>query len=346
MADEFGFETGSPGVYQGYLEELLDQLEVQETGGHEPMIYEDRLEELLDRLEAQEAGGYLSEVTSSSKPRPGATTPPCPARTAGAQPVVVLDRFDFDKDKLKPLHDELVQRIARQVAMSWSSPRPIEVIRLVGHTDPVGTDNYNLALGLRRAREVQSALWLAIELQRRVHWRARVTNVTKLVIIPDSQGARDPVGNNRTPEGRACNRRVEVFLETKAAPPPPPPPGPTGPLPGTPTIRHCSLSDPDCGPPVTTTPVPEPPQSPITQRPGQTLPPLPPSSGKKPTTGEMIRKKLDDALSGLPAWMRGPVRNLILNSASEFALSQGLQALGITGAAQNAFLAVWRALKQ
>jgi hypothetical protein len=55
---------------------------------------------------------------------------------------------------------------------------------------------------------------------------------------------------------------------------------------------------------------------------------------------------LDDALRPLPAWLRGPVRNLILNSASELAMSQGLNALGITGPAQNAFLAVWRAIKQ
>jgi outer membrane protein OmpA-like peptidoglycan-associated protein len=202
MTDEFGFEIGSSEAYEGHLEELLD------------------------RLEAQEGGGYLSEVSSSSGSRPGARSRPCPARSAGTQPTDALDRFDVDKAELKPFHHEIVQRLGRQVAASWSTQHPIRVIRVVGYTDPVGTKDYNLALGMRRARQVQSALSVAIELQRRAHWRVRVAKVNTVVVItPSTEGVRDPVANNGTPEGRACNRRVEVFLEAAGpwltGPPPP-----------------------------------------------------------------------------------------------------------------------------
>jgi Putative peptidoglycan binding domain/OmpA family len=267
--------------------------------------------------------------------------PQCTSTYLGAGPTAVLDRFAFDAPKpgwlsgsaLKPFHHPIVQSLAQRVVASWDTRTPMRLVRLVGHTDPVGTNAYNLNLGGRRALEVQNALKAAIE-------ALRPGLSAQITFIPDTEGERCPVGDNRKADGRVRNRRVEVFLrsaQTTTTPARPP-------LPGTPIWKGCRLTDPFCDP-IGITPVPQPPPSPITRRPGQPLPPAPPSPGRQPSIGSRLRKMLDDALGRLPTWLRKPVRNLILNSASEAALSQGLDALGVTGPTKNAALAVWRAIK-
>ncbi len=58
--------------------------------------------------------------------------------------------FDFDSDTLAPAARDVVQanvRCMRQLG--------IAAVHLTGHTDPRGTEEYNLALGERRARTVR-----------------------------------------------------------------------------------------------------------------------------------------------------------------------------------------------
>ncbi len=337
MTDEYGFESATYEAEEQLLEEILDRLEVQEGEGYESSVYEDRLRELLDRLELQESDGYLSELTPSKTPRPVTKTQSCPPRSSGAQPTEVLDQFDFAKDNLKPFHREIVQRLARLVAASWGTQQPIHVVRVVGYTDPVGKEPFNQGLGLRRARAVQSALEFSLALQRRIHWRARIIKVsTDVVITPSTEGSRDPVAPNTTPQGRACNRRVEVFVETP--PPPPPPPPPPSPWP---PRKKCSLADypANCPRGWEPPPVPDPPKGPI--RTGDTLPPLPPPPPPS-SSRHAIRDWANRSLSVLP----GRVRKAIIDTGSETALSQALGALGITGPYQDALGAVWRGLKQ
>jgi outer membrane protein OmpA-like peptidoglycan-associated protein len=331
MTYEYGFEAETTETGEQELEALLDRLETQEGQRYESPAYEDRLAEILDRIEAQESGGYLSELSSSGPARPATKTARCPA-TTGPQPTDVLDQFDFRKDTLKPFHREILERLARVVGLSWTTQQPIHVIRVVGHTDSVGDAAFNRDLGMWRARAVQSALQFSLALQRRVHWRARILHgSTDVVISPETKGKTDPVAPNTTPEGRACNRRVEVFLET---PPPPPPPLPP---PWPPKPKPCSLRDyPNC-PPTTPDP-PDPPKGPVGT--GQPLPPLPPPPPPK-SSGNKIRDWANRTLSVLP----GPVRKAVIDSGSEALLSQTLSAMGITGPYQDALGAVWRVLK-
>jgi outer membrane protein OmpA-like peptidoglycan-associated protein len=311
MTYGLGYEAGAFEAEEQLLEEILDRLEVQEAEEYESSVYEDRLRELLDRLELQESGGYLSELTPSKTP-PVTKSQSCPPRSSGAQPTEVLDQFDFAKDNLKPFHREIVQRLARLVAASWGTQQPIHVIRVVGYTDPVGKEPFNQGLGLQRARAVQSAL-------------------------------EDPVAPNTTPQGRACNRRVEVFLET---PPPPTPPTPPTPPPCPPILgphqpKKCSLRDYPANCPRGWDPpcLPDVPKGPI--RTGDTLPPLPPPPPPS-SSRNVIRDWANRSLSLLP----GPVRKAIIDNGSETALSHALGALGITGPYQDALGAVWRGLKQ
>ena len=99
--------------------------------------------------------------------------------------------FDFDKSVLKPEGraklDDLVSKI-RDVNL--------EVIIAVGHTDSIGSDAYNQRLSVRRAEAVKAYL------------------VTKGIernrVYTEGKGEKQPVADNRTKEGRAKNRRVEI----------------------------------------------------------------------------------------------------------------------------------------
>jgi outer membrane protein OmpA-like peptidoglycan-associated protein len=104
--------------------------------------------------------------------------------------------FDTGKATLKPGAMSAINRLATFLSQNANTKVLIE-----GHTDSVGSDDYNIGLSERRARAV------ATELESRG--------------IPDSQiqtlgrGKDMPVATNATPEGRQQNRRVEiVFSDT------------------------------------------------------------------------------------------------------------------------------------
>lgn len=99
--------------------------------------------------------------------------------------------FDFDKSVLKPEGraklTDLVEKI-RGVNL--------EVIIAVGHTDSIGSDAYNQRLSVRRAEAVKAFLVSkGIERNR---------------VYTEGKGEKQPVADNRTKEGRAKNRRVEI----------------------------------------------------------------------------------------------------------------------------------------
>lgn len=62
-------------------------------------------------------------------------------------------RFDFNKAVIKPEYQDLI----RQLASATQENKNIKV-SVVGHTDTTGTENYNYALGGRRAEAVQKML--------------------------------------------------------------------------------------------------------------------------------------------------------------------------------------------
>jgi hypothetical protein len=104
----------------------------------------------------------------------------------------------------------MINNLATSVIQSLNSPGPIEVIRLFGHTDNTGNEKHNVGLGDRRARAVAAALQDKLK-----GFLGRV----KIVVEP-SPGENEPRADNRTGEGRARNRRVEVFITTGVTIPP------------------------------------------------------------------------------------------------------------------------------
>ncbi len=122
-------------------------------------------------------------------PRPA---PPAPAPAAASKVTYAADAFfDFDKSVLKPEGkaklDDLVSKVK---AIN------LEVIIAVGHTDWIGTDAYNQKLSVRRAEAVKAYLVSK--------------GIEKNRIYTEGKGEKQPVADNRTKEGRAKNRRVEI----------------------------------------------------------------------------------------------------------------------------------------
>ena len=99
--------------------------------------------------------------------------------------------FDFDKAVLKPEGKAKLDDLTDKV-----KGLNLEVIIAVGHTDSVGADAYNQKLSVRRAEAVKAYLVSkGIETNR---------------VYTEGKGEAQPVADNKTKEGRAKNRRVEI----------------------------------------------------------------------------------------------------------------------------------------
>lgn len=104
--------------------------------------------------------------------------------------------FETNKDVIKeesfPYLDELANTMME--SPSWT-------LRIIGHTDNVGKDDFNMDLSLRRANSVKKYLVSK--------------GVNESIITSEGKGETMPIATNDTKEGRALNRRVE-FVITKS----------------------------------------------------------------------------------------------------------------------------------
>jgi OOP family OmpA-OmpF porin len=123
---------------------------------------------------------------------PKAPAAPAPAAAAASKVTYAADAFfNFDKSVLKAEGkaklDDLVGKL---------KGISLEVIIAVGHTDSVGTDSYNQKLSVKRAETVKAYLVSK--------------GVEKNRIYTEGKGESSPVADNKTKEGQAKNRRVEI----------------------------------------------------------------------------------------------------------------------------------------
>jgi OmpA-OmpF porin, OOP family len=152
---------------------------------------------------AANCDGAIKPAAPAPAPAPAPVAAPAPAPVAppvAPKPVAPVSEkvtyaadafFDFNKSVLKPEAkaklDDLVSKTAGV---------NLEVIIAVGHTDSVGSDAYNQKLSVSRADSVKAYL---VE-----------KGVEKNRVYTEGKGEKQPVADNKTAEGRAKNRRVEI----------------------------------------------------------------------------------------------------------------------------------------
>ena len=101
--------------------------------------------------------------------------------------------FAYDSANISPGFAPTLRKVA-----GFMERYPRARARIIGHTDSVGSDSYNLDLSLRRAESAAAFL------------RAQGVHPRRLFI--DGRGKQEPIASNATPEGRQMNRRVDIVL--------------------------------------------------------------------------------------------------------------------------------------
>lgn len=158
--------------------------------------------------ERYEANGVLAGLRYAFGDRPKQPPPlveaekpveVVPAEVAAFETVVLRAvNFQFDKADLTGPAKETLDAVATRLQAQGGVSILIE-----GHTDAFGSDEYNQTLGRERAEAVKR------------HLVERGVKADAIEVV--SRGEQEPAASNRTEEGRALNRRVE--LEPHEAPP-------------------------------------------------------------------------------------------------------------------------------
>jgi len=104
--------------------------------------------------------------------------------------------FDFDKYDIRPGDARILDENAR-----WSKANPTHLILIEGHADERGTNEYNLALGERRAKATMNYLV------------AQGVQASRMTLI--SYGEERPMCTEKTEECWARNRRAHFLVKAQ-----------------------------------------------------------------------------------------------------------------------------------
>ncbi len=126
-------------------------------------------------------------------PAPAPVVAPKPAPQPVKQAITIQAEalFDFDKSVLKPTGKKSIDD-----AIAKMKQVDVEMVIATGHTDSFGTDAYNQKLSERRATTVKE------------YMVSQGIPAAKITI--SGKGETQPVASNKTNDGRAKNRRVDI----------------------------------------------------------------------------------------------------------------------------------------
>jgi outer membrane protein OmpA-like peptidoglycan-associated protein len=120
-----------------------------------------------------------------------------PAEPAQAEVITLSDAgdvlFAFNQSDLTPAAQSQLDSV-----MGKLQDADVVSIKVVGHTDSIGSDAYNQGLSQRRANSVADYLLSQ--------------GVAPGKVSSEGRGESQPVADNETEEGRAKNRRVELHI--------------------------------------------------------------------------------------------------------------------------------------
>ena len=114
--------------------------------------------------------------------------------------IIMTDQtaFDFNSARIKPAFQSTMDKVANVVNRYGKT-----YLIIVGHTDSVGSAQYNQRLSEQRAQAVAR------------YFSGR--GVIPERLDAEGKGESAPRASNATPDGRRLNRRVEVYIEPVVA---------------------------------------------------------------------------------------------------------------------------------
>jgi outer membrane protein OmpA-like peptidoglycan-associated protein len=117
-------------------------------------------------------------------------------RLKASVPMNFFIYFEFDKTKFKP--DQQTEKSVAEFK-SWLEKYPQSMLLVTGHTDLVGTIDYNNSLAQKRAQIIEMYL------------ENLGVNTSRIVVV--SKGETEPAADYLHQEERARNRRTEISLK-------------------------------------------------------------------------------------------------------------------------------------
>lgn len=149
---------------------------------------------VVDTLEKIKA-----ETVIPSRARPVAPAAVAPKAAPAKLSLAADTLFDFGKASLKPAGQGKIDSLVAQL-----KGVQFDVVIAVGHTDSIGSDEYNNRLSLARAESVKTYLV------------SQGVDVKRVRAV--GKGESQPIADNATKAGRAKNRRVDIEVEQAATP--------------------------------------------------------------------------------------------------------------------------------
>jgi peptidoglycan-associated lipoprotein len=145
------------------------------------------------------SGGGETSNPSTTAPAPGSTaapaTRPVPSEFTANENLKDIF-FDFDKYDIRPTDAKTLDANA-----SWLKSNPNHLVLIEGHCDERGTNEYNLALGERRAKSTMNYLV------------SQGVQASRITII--SYGEERPTCTQKNEECWAKNRRAHFLVKAR-----------------------------------------------------------------------------------------------------------------------------------
>lgn len=190
LGEQLDPSNGISTAYADHARYILGKLDRPEGTVYASVMSGEDKDRTVTFLRVLEAKGMDSGKVATAAPEDVSAS----LETAGSVNLYGI-LFDYDQDTVKPESKPALDEIAKAL-----TDKPSLRLKIIGHTDNVGSAAYNLDLSTRRAANVSGAL-------------VGGYGIDPARLSFEGAGLSRPIESNDTDEGRAKNRRVELVAQ-------------------------------------------------------------------------------------------------------------------------------------